>query len=148
MKRAISFDFGHARIGVSVSDPLQCIASPLAVLTGNKDPARAARNVANELPKILKERNFEIDRMVVGLPLHLNGTESERSQEVKVFAASLESFFHLPIHFFDERLTSLQAERAMKEGSLSRKKRSMFVDEIASTILLQSFLDFQSSKSL
>ena len=138
-KRLLGVDFGHARIGLSISDPLQIIASPLATIQGSKKPAVAARLVAQEIAS----RSLQIDAIIVGLPLHLNGKESERSTEVRAFSQELEKLTGLRVQLFDERLTSVQAERLMKEASMSRKERASSVDGVASTILLQSFLDMQ-----
>jgi putative holliday junction resolvase len=138
-KRLLGVDFGHARIGLSVSDPLQIIASPLPSVQGSKNPETAARFVAEEI----KRKQFDIELIVVGLPIHLNGTESERSVEVKAFAKHLADRTSLEVRLFDERLTTVQAERLLKEASMSRKRRVPVIDGVSSTLLLQSFLDRQ-----
>jgi len=140
--RFIGIDFGHARIGISISDPSHTIASPLVIVKGSKKPEFAAQNVARELTEIMNKKGYIIERIVVGLPLHFNGSESTRSQEVRVFANHLEKLMHLPVSFVDERLTSVQAERSFQP--FSRKKRSQIVDTVSSTIILQSFLDRES----
>jgi len=139
--RVLGIDFGHVRIGLSVSDPLRTIASPLGVAKGSRNPSIAAKNLAKELSTLLKAKEYEIDLIVVGLPLQLSGKESTRSQEAQVFAQILEQEMGISVVLFDERLTSVQAERSLKEAEFSRKKRKGFVDTVASTILLQSFLD-------
>jgi putative holliday junction resolvase len=138
-KRLLGVDFGHARIGLAISDPLHIIASPLATVQGSKNPEKAAKSVADEL----KKQNLQVEQIIVGLPLHLNGKESERSTEVRAFAIALESLVGVHVHLFDERLTSVQAERLMKSAAMTRKERSTAVDGVSSTILLQSFLDLQ-----
>jgi putative Holliday junction resolvase len=141
-KRLLGVDFGHARIGLAVSDPMHIIASPMATIQGSKNPDRAARNVADEIQKM----KLDIDQIIVGLPLHLNGKESERSTEVRAFAIALERYVGVHVHLFDERLTSVQAERLMKNAEMTRKERASSVDGVSSTILLQSFLDLQGCK--
>lgn len=137
-KRLLGVDFGHARTGLSVSDPSCIIASPLAVIPGSKDLALAARLVAAEIQK----KGLCIREVIVGLPIHLNGTESERSCEVRTFAKNLEALLDgVPVRLFDERLTSVQADRAMKADFRSRKQRAKAADSVASIILLQTYLD-------
>ena len=138
-KRLLGVDFGHARIGLSVSDPMHIIASPLDTIPGSKNPKRAAQNVVDELQK----KKLDIGQIIVGLPLHLSGEESQRSTEVRAFAAALEEYAQIHVHLFDERMTSVQAERLMKTASMTRKERASSVDGVSSTILLQSFLDLQ-----
>ncbi len=142
MKRILGIDFGSARIGLAISDPLHVIASPLCTVKGSKNPGRAAATVAEEL----KKRHLDIGLILVGLPLLLKGIEAERAKEVRLFAQALETETHISIQFFDERFTSVQAERSMKEAQLTRKERSAYVDSISCTILLQSYLDLQSLK--
>jgi len=143
--RLLSIDFGHVRIGVSISDPMKIIASPFATLEGAKKPVVAAKKVASQLEALLKKHSYKIEKIIIGLPIHLSGEESTRSQEVREFAKELEVQMKTPVTFFDERLTSVQAERSLKEAELSRKKRTTFVDAVSSTILLQCFLDLHST---
>jgi putative Holliday junction resolvase len=138
-KRLLGVDYGHVRIGLSMSDPLQIIASPLAMVQGSKNPVVAAKNVSAGI----MTKQHEIEQIIVGLPLHLNGKESERSSEVRAFAAALENHLGIPVRLFDERLTTVQAERLMKNAEMTRKERSSSIDCVSSTILLQSFLDLQ-----
>ncbi len=139
--RLLGVDFGHARIGLAVSDPLHLIASPLATIRGSKNPVTAATNVAAEVRKL----KMDIDQIIVGLPLHMNGSESERSAEVRSFACALEEQTGISVQLFDERLTSVQAERLMKHALMTRRERSSSIDGVSSTILLQSFLDLQGT---
>lgn len=140
-RRLLGIDYGHARIGLSLSDPLQIIASPLSTIQGSKNPAVAAKNVVAEIEK----QRLDIEQIIIGLPLHLNGKESERSSEVRAFATALEEQGGISVRLFDERLTSVQADRLMKNAEMTRKKRASVVDTVSSTILLQSFLDLQGS---
>jgi len=144
-KRILSIDFGHVRVGVSISDPQKIIASPLATLEGSKNPKNAAKKIADQLSILLKKESYDIEKIVIGLPIHMSGEESKRSQEVREFAKELEKEMEIPTTLFDERLTSVQAERSLKEASFSRKRRTKFVDTVSSTILLQSFLDLHST---
>lgn len=141
-KRLLGVDFGHARIGLSISDPLQIIASPLPSIQGSRNPTIAAKLVAEEI----KRQQLDLGLIVVGLPIHLNGTESERSTEVRTFAQALGELVSVEIQLFDERLTTVQAERLLREASMRRKQRAPVVDGVSSTLLLQSFLDRQGHR--
>ena len=141
-KRLLGVDFGHVRIGLSISDPLQIIASPLPMIQGSKNPTTAARTVANEI----KQRKLDIGLIVVGLPIHLNGSESERSAEVRIFAQALTQYTSIEVQLFDERLTTVQAERLLKEASMRRKQRVPVIDGVSCALLLQSFLDRQGCR--
>ena len=138
-KRLLGVDFGHARIGLSISDPLQIIASPLPNAKGSKNPKMAARFVADEIKRL----KLDLDMIVVGLPIHLNGSESERSAEVRIFAETLAEYTALEVQLFDERFTTVQAERLLKDASMRRKQRVPIVDGVSCALLLQSFLDRQ-----
>lgn len=149
MSRILAVDFGHVRIGLAISDPCCIFATPLENIKGAKDPQYAATIVSSALKDLILAKKWEISKVIVGLPLHLNGSDSERSQEVKTFAKTLESLLEgIPVHLFDERMTSVQAERALIEANVSRKKRTLTIDGVSSTILLQSFLDFQARQIL
>lgn len=146
MGRVLAIDFGHVRIGLSISDPSRLIASPLEVVAGSKDPEKAAKSVAKDVKRLILQNQLEIDLIIVGLPLNLNGSESTRSSECRKFAQALSELLECRVDLFDERMTSLQAERSMKEANLSRKKRAGFVDTVSSTILLQSYLELRAIK--
>ncbi len=99
----------------------------------------AAKRVAEEI----RRQQLDLDRIIIGLPVHLNGTESERSTEVRTFAQALGQIVSVEIQLFDERLTTVQAERLLRDASMRRKRRTPVVDGVSSTLLLQSFLDRQ-----
>ncbi len=84
------------------------------------------------------------EKIVVGLPLLLNGKKGEMALEAEAFGEALSAFLSLPCIFWDERLTSSQAERMLKEGSLSRKERASFSDTLSATLILQNYLDFNN----
>jgi putative holliday junction resolvase len=143
MSRIASFDYGRARIGISVSDERQIVASPLPTV-----------NVPKNLPLLLKKIEkalstySSIELFVIGLPLLLNGKEGEMAEEVKAFGKALSDHFSIPCVFWDERLSSSQADRMMREDSLNRKKRSQKVDAVCSTLILQNYMEAQHLKSL
>ncbi len=134
--RIIGIDLGDARTGVAVSDGLGLTAQPREVIR-EKDMGRVASRVA----EIAREAGAV--EIVVGLPVNMNGTEGPRAKKAREFGAVveelLEGFGDIPVRFWDERLTSAQAERALRgRGSRQRKAK---VDVISAQIMLQSYLD-------
>ncbi|SOB99569.1 Holliday junction resolvase RuvX [Rhodobacter maris] len=127
-------DLGTKTLGVSVSDTLRSIATPLRTIRREKFTLDAA-----ELLKIVAER--EIVGLVLGLPVNMDGSEGPRAQSTRAFARNLEKLTPLPITFWDERLSTVAAERAMLEADLSRKRRAELVDHVAAGFILQGALD-------
>lgn len=138
MKRLAGIDFGLARIGIALSDERQFFASPYKTILVDKQLKKTAELIALELSKYAP-----LEAIVMGLPLLLNGKEGEMALKVKEFGALLKEFIDTPIIFWDERLTSLQVERSMKEGGLNRKKRSTVIDQMAAASILQNYLDYK-----
>ena len=127
-------DLGTKTIGVSVSDTLRAVATPLRTIRREKFTLDAA-----QLIEIVAER--AIVGLVLGLPLNMDGSEGPRVQSTRAFARNLEKLTPLPIAFWDERLSTVAAERAMLEADLSRKRRAEIVDHIAAGFILQGALD-------
>jgi putative Holliday junction resolvase len=141
MGRLVSFDYGRARIGISLSDERKIIASSLTTI-----------KVPKTLPLLLKEIEKALmpyapfDLFIIGLPLLLNGKEGEMAGEVKAFGKALTDHFSVPCTFWDERLSSSQADRFMREDSLSRKQRAQKIDTVSSTLILQNYLEAETIK--
>ena len=134
-KAIIGFDYGAKRLGIAVSDLLWMVATPYKILyrsTWEKDLAA--------LKQIIDEK--EVQAIVIGLPLQMNGEEGSIAQEVREFAAKLTEALALPILFWDERLSSAAAENFLiKEVDLSRAKRKKVLDASAAGFILQGALD-------
>ena len=127
-------DLGTKTIGVAVSDRMRSVASPLSTIRREKFTLDAAA-----LLKITTER--EIVGLVLGLPMNMDGTEGPRCQSTRAFARNLEKLTDLPITFWDERLSTVAAERAMLEADMSRKRRAEVIDHVAAGFILQGALD-------
>ena len=127
-------DFGDKTIGVAVSDSYRQVASPLLTIRRVKFTVDAA-----ELLKLLNARG--IVGMVLGLPLNMDGSEGPRVQTTRAFARNLSRLTDLPIGFWDERLSTVAAERALLEADTSRKRRSEVIDHVAAGYILQGALD-------
>ena len=136
--RILAIDPGEARIGLAISDPTQTIASPLMVLESQsmKVDAEAILQVAEDQGAVL---------IIVGQPLHWDGTESPQSERSKKLADSLMEIGSVPVGLADEYGTTRAARDARLKMNVSREKRSGHLDDIAATILLQNYLDFLES---
>ncbi len=143
MGRLIGIDYGRARIGVAYSDESKFLSSPLFVCKKQKKINYSFEEIKKKITPFLP-----IEAVIVGLPLLLNGKEGEMALEAKAFGNALAAYLEIPCIFWDERLSSSQAERLMKEGSLTRKERAGLSDTFAATLILQNYLDFSSRKSL
>ncbi len=140
-KRVLGIDFGERRIGVAVSDPTGTLASPLPTLkrrAGKRPPMAALEAIARE---------YEVVALVMGLPLTPAGEESEWTRTVREVGDALARRTSLPIHYLDERYTSVRAERAVRGIGLPKKKREEKerVDAAAAVLILQAWLDRQKT---
>lgn len=127
-------DLGTKTLGVSVSDTLRGVATPLRTIRREKFTLDAA-----QLLEIVAER--ALVGLVLGLPVNMDGSEGPRAQSTRAFARNLEKLTPLPIAFWDERLSTVAAERAMLEADLSRKRRAELIDHVAAGFILQGALD-------
>lgn len=144
-QRTLGLDYGMARIGVAVSDPTKTLASPWKTILASKKSAETVKTVIAEIATIEAHHGCEIDTIVIGLPLMMSGKSGLIADEVKHFKEVLEQAQTRPVVLWDERLTTVQAERSLRESSLSRKKRSQKVDSIAAIIILQNYLDYKKN---
>ncbi len=132
--KILGLDVGKRRIGLAISDDLSITAQGLESIEcvePSKDIARIA--------KIAEENG--VSEIVMGLPLNMNGTQSQQTKDVLDFLERLSAAVKIPVKTQDERLTSVQADRAMLEADLSRKKRRALSDMVAAQLILQSYLD-------
>jgi len=131
--RVAALDVGDVRIGVAVSDELGITANGIGVVKrvgGRRDLEALAEMLAPYRP----------ERLVVGLPLSLDGREGPQAVKVRTFAARAAEHLGVPLDFWDERLTTVEAERVLLEGDVSRRRRRDLVDKVAATIILQGWL--------
>lgn len=127
-------DLGTVTIGVAVSDSMRSVATPLETIKRKKFTLDAAR-----LLEIIKLRDLK--GIVLGLPMNMDGSEGPRCQATRAFARNLERLTDLPIAFWDERLSTVAAERALLEADTSRKRRDEVIDHVAAGYILQGMLD-------
>lgn len=138
--RILGLDVGSKRIGVAISDPLGITAQGLDTIQ-----RKNKRQDFAQLARLLEQ--YEVAEIVVGYPLRLSGTEGIQSGKMQAFAEELRNKFGLPVHLWDERLTSTQANRVLREADLSIKKRSEAVDRIAAVLILQSWMEARGMAS-
>ena len=117
---------------MAVSDPLGITAQGLDTIR-----RKNKRYDFDQLQRVIRE--FEVAEIVVGLPLRMSGTEGTQSQKMRLFAGEIERRFSLPVHLWDERLTSAEANRVLRESEMSIKRRGEVVDRLAAVLILQSW---------
>lgn len=143
--RYVGIDYGTARLGLSVSDPTKLIAMPLTTLVADKKGESTATKLLKYLDEYALNSNCQIERIIIGMPLTMSGKRGFIADEVHHFIDILKAKTAIAIIPWDERLTSVQAEKSLREGGLNRKKRAKAVDSVAALILLQSYLDANPS---
>ena len=135
--RVLALDFGKRRIGLAISDALGLTAQGLETLertTVREDLARLAELAENR----------DVALILMGDPRHMSGRQSRQSGKAREFAERLSGRTGLPVDYWDERLTTVEAQRVLKEGGLSSRKRARAVDRLAAVLLLESYLDRRS----
>lgn len=141
--RFIGIDYGMARIGIAFSDESKIIAMPLMTLKTEKRSENTIASLLRELEKHQREHQYQIETVVIGLPLLMSGKKGLQADAVQHFMEMLQKLVPFPVVTWDERLTSVQADRSMREGGLTRKKRAQKSDTVAAVIILQNYLDFK-----
>ncbi len=137
--RILALDLGNKRVGVAVSDPLGWTAQGLAVL--QREPAQ---QLLSDLASLLEQ--YQVEEIVVGYPKNMSGTIGPRGREAEAFAEELRARFRLPVVLWDERLTTVAAERSLMEADLTRKKRRQVVDQLAAVFILEGYLQARGAK--
>ena len=132
--RILGLDVGARRIGLAVSDPLGITAQGLDTLH-----RKNKKHDFSYLHRVI--RDYEVKEIVVGLPLRMSGTEGAQAEKIQAFAEDLRKRFRLPVHLWDERLTSAEANRLLRETDLSIEKRGQAVDRMAAILILQGWME-------
>ncbi|MEW9049526.1 MAG: Holliday junction resolvase RuvX [Neobacillus sp.] len=134
--RIMGLDVGSKTVGIAVSDELGWTAQGLKTLKIDEEKNKFG---FEEIGQIIKE--YGISKVVIGLPKNMNGTIGPRGEASKQFAEEIESQFAVPTVLWDERLTTMAAERVLLEADVSRKKRKKVIDKMAAVMILQGYLD-------
>lgn len=139
-ERIMGLDYGSKTVGVAVSDERGIIAQGLETIT-RKEENKLRRTLAR-IAELTAE--YGIGRIVLGYPKNMNNTSGDRVKKTEEFAAMVERRTGLPVVFWDERLSTVSAERVLMESGVRRENRKAVVDKIAAAIILQNYLDWQS----
>jgi len=136
--RIMAIDFGARKIGLAVTDELGLTAQGLATYyRSNK------KTDFDHFRRVIKQ--YGVTEIVMGLPLRMSGVEGIQAEKVQAFAEELRHRFKLPVQLFDERLTSVEANRLLRETEMSTRRRGEVVDQLAAVLILQAFLEFRKS---
>ena len=135
--RVMGLDLGTKTVGVAISDALQLTAQGIETITRNKE--NQLRQTLARIEQLILE--YEVTEIVLGLPKHMNNDLGDRAEFSLEFKDKLERRTGLPVALWDERLTTVSADRVMMESGVRREDRKQFVDKIAATIILQGYLD-------
>ena len=138
--RIIGLDFGSKTTGVAVSDPFGWTAQGVEIIR-RKEENKLRRTLAR-IEELVQE--YQAERIVLGLPKNMNNTLGDRAEKSLAFKAQLERRCGVEVILWDERLTTVAADRAMTEQGIRREKRKQYVDEIAAVFILQNYLDYLS----
>ena len=130
----MGLDYGDRRIGVAMSDLFGWTAQGLEVID-----QKVVKDPVGRIAELIKQ--YEVETIVVGLPKNMNGTIGPSGEYCMAFAEQIKQTLSLPVKLWDERLTTVSAERALLEADVSRRKRKLVIDKMAAAILLQSYLD-------
>ena len=139
----MGLDFGSKTVGVAVSDPLGITAQGVEIVR-RKSPNKLRQTLAR-IEELIRE--YDVEELVIGYPKNMNGTEGERCEKTKEFKEMLEKRTGLSVALWDERLTTVAADRAMMEAGLGRQERKEYVDEIAAVFILQGYLAAKTMKT-
>jgi putative Holliday junction resolvase len=132
--RILAIDHGTKRVGLALSDESRSLASPLRTL-----PAEPAGTLAERIAAVAREVGAA--ELVVGLPRNLDGSSGEAARDARTLVEELKRSTRMPVSLYDERLSSVEAERTLVGQGLRRQKRRLVVDQLAATLVLQSFLE-------
>ena len=141
--RILGLDYGSKTVGVAVSDELLLTAQGLKII--RRESEKKLRKTLAEIFSITQE--YGVTEIVLGYPKRLDGSEGDRCERTKEFAELLTKRTGLPVTLWDERLTTVAADRAMDEAGLSREKRKQHVDRIAAELILQGYLDARENNA-
>ena len=136
--KILSVDFGDARTGLACCDKTEFLASPVGVIK-EWNMERVAEQVA------AAAQELDCGEIIIGLPLNMNGSEGPRAQKCRDFAAMVETKIQLPVRLWDERATTVTAAEYLSENGTFGKKRKNVIDEVAATIILESYLNYRKN---
>lgn len=136
--RIMGIDYGDKNVGIALTDPTRTIVSPLEII--RRDDEVAIKKTVKRIGEIIKE--MEVSEIVLGYPLNMDGTEGFRCEKTILFKERLErNFKKIPIHLWDERLSTIGATHALVEANLNKKEQKEVIDKMAAVFILEGYLD-------
>ncbi len=135
MHRILALDIGEKRIGIALSDALNITAQGIGVIEQTSD----IKTTLDQIEALVKKH--DVSKIIVGMPFNMNGTKGPSAKKIEAFSDALKKALGVQIEFIDERLSSKQGEKLLIEANVSRKKRKLSIDKIASQLILQTYLD-------
>jgi len=141
--RIMGLDFGSKTVGVAISDPLLITAQGIEIIRRKEE--NKLRQTLARIEELIGQ--YEVEKIVLGQPKHMNGTEGVRVELTEEFKEKLERRTGLPVILWDERLTTVAADKTMMEAGVRREHRKEYVDMIAATFILQGYLDYLSNQA-
>lgn len=141
--RIMGLDFGSKTVGVAISDPLLLTAQGIEIVRRKEE--NKLRQTLARIEALIVE--YGVTEIVLGLPKHMNDTEGDRTQLARQFGEKLSRRTALPVVYWDERLTTVSADKAMMEAGIRREERKEHVDRIAAVLILQGYLDYRRNKA-
>ena len=139
MSRILAIDWGEKRIGLALSDPLGIIATGLETVEKKQD-----FDLISYIKQLISEQ--EVAKIILGFPKNMDGSVGPKGEEVLAFKESLEKAIDIPVILWDERLTTVSAQRSLREAEVKMKKGKKFLDKIAAVLILQNYLDHAYNK--
>lgn len=140
--RILGLDYGSKTVGVAVSDPLKITAQTVETIVRKEE--NKLRKTLARIEELVKE--YEVESIVLGLPKNMNSSLGDRAEKTMEFRSMVERRTGLPVVLWDERLTTVAAERTLIESSVRRENRKEYIDQIAASFILQGYLDARSMK--
>jgi len=131
--RFMCIDYGEVRIGIALSDPLQIISTPFLVISNDED------TLFQKIIDIIRTEN--VGKIILGLPLNLDGDDTDKTRQVRKFAVHLKEKISIPLVFWDERYSTVEANKALKKMGYDTKQSRQVVDKVAASIILQDYMD-------
>lgn len=141
--RIMGLDFGSKTVGVAISDPLLITAQGMEIIRRKEE--NKLRKTCARIEELIEE--YEVEEIVLGYPKNMNDTLGERIEKTEEFKEMLERRTGLEVHLWDERLTTVAADKAMMEAGLRREERKEHVDKLAAVFILQGYLDYRAMQS-
>ena len=135
--RVMGLDYGKSTVGVAISDSMGLTAQPIETITRKGE--KKLRTTYARIRELIEE--YQVEKIVVGLPLHMNGEKGDRAIKSEEFAAELEAKVGLSVELIDERMTTVSAERVLDEGKVKKQDQKAYVDKLAASFILQAYLE-------